>query len=1072
MGLGQSPPQPKKVNNIRVNQSTQGYPIPVVMGQAKIQQYILDIGPFVEQPVSSGGGKGVGGGGKNGATSYNYFTMVQAALCNGPVTSLCSAWSGQTWLQASSINSNITITEHYSPQNQIIFENDMGVAFAQTYDASYSDYGLPASTVLSGTDYAPLVYIPWFVSGTAYAVGNQVFNGTDVYTCKVANTGEALSNGTYWTNSGSGLTTGEYSISLGSLGTITLSSVANASGGTTTYTGSSVALGGISGASNGLAGFTFNITGFSNPANNGLFLCTGSSSTTLVLANDAGVSQSHAASAADVGNTYHFSSADVGTNAVVSFQFDLAYIEATDVFLVPSGAGGPGLPNHSVLLSQQYVPTIVKGVTYYGEDNANQGQSLTQVSGTPTEAGTYQVFDWSGGNYNPNNPNQYPTYVVFSSADAGQEVLVDWGYVNQSAVGGGPHGGGGGPAQFINGVLYGGNMGQAVNTEVETGGTFSVTEAGGPSGGSYNISVTGNPGQVLGYTGIAHVDYLPAYAGEEGDLQNNVYEIITPDAYGGGIVDCNPVQCMYRVLTDIRWGLGNRFPIGCIDGSSNGTWGTSVSTGGTRSVNSTAWTYFAANNFFISPVIDSQDTAASVMSKWLEAGMCGAYMSEGLLKLCPIATVSVAGNGCTWEAPQDYVVAFDDDDFLDTGNKDRIKVKRTSAADAFNKVQISFDDRTNQYFDDLCQEWDQAAINRYGEAKEDPQKFDFIHTLAAARFTAIQRVKRLQYDRGEYTFNVPLAYGYVECGDPILVTTSSIWAAGNNNLQLGFNNVPMRVKKIVDTGNVETGLEITCEDYPAVGMMPVLNNKGNTSVATANQFAPPGDTEAILFEPTSRLNVYGQAQVWIGVTGVGDNWGSCNVYVSDDDTSYLMVGTIGTAARLGTLVDSLPTGDDPDTVNSLVVQLEESCPALDAGTTTDADNLNTMCFVDGEIIGYSACTATGQNQYTMDTYLRRGQVGTNIESHVAGAAFMRLDSTIFKYAYDPRWVGQTLYFKFQSVNKWGNSPQPLSSLTPVSFVVNGLGPGSIDAASGITINQTSFNIGAGLIPGVAIAAVT
>lgn len=75
-----------------------------------------------------------------------------------------------------------------------------------------------------------------------------------------------------------------------------LTSVANASGGSTVYTGSFITGGG----GNGLAGFTFVISGFTNAQNNGTFLCTASTSTTLTLSNPNGVAQSGASATANL----------------------------------------------------------------------------------------------------------------------------------------------------------------------------------------------------------------------------------------------------------------------------------------------------------------------------------------------------------------------------------------------------------------------------------------------------------------------------------------------------------------------------------------------------------------------------------------------------------------------------------------------------------------------------------------------------------------------------------------------------------------------------------------------------
>jgi hypothetical protein len=77
-------------------------------------------------------------------------------------------------------------------------------------------------------------------------------------------------------------------------GAFTLSSVATASGGSTVYTGTITG-----GGSNAYAGLYFSITGFDNAANNVFnVLCTASTTTTLTLTTSAGVSDTHAATAA------------------------------------------------------------------------------------------------------------------------------------------------------------------------------------------------------------------------------------------------------------------------------------------------------------------------------------------------------------------------------------------------------------------------------------------------------------------------------------------------------------------------------------------------------------------------------------------------------------------------------------------------------------------------------------------------------------------------------------------------------------------------------------------------------
>jgi uncharacterized repeat protein (TIGR01451 family) len=78
----------------------------------------------------------------------------------------------------------------------------------------------------------------------------------------------------------------------GAYGQFNVTSVANAGGGDTVYTGTFTG-----GAGNTLAGYTFVVSGFSNAANNGRFVSTASTATTLTLNNAAGVAQTGTATA-------------------------------------------------------------------------------------------------------------------------------------------------------------------------------------------------------------------------------------------------------------------------------------------------------------------------------------------------------------------------------------------------------------------------------------------------------------------------------------------------------------------------------------------------------------------------------------------------------------------------------------------------------------------------------------------------------------------------------------------------------------------------------------------------------
>jgi hypothetical protein len=147
------------------------------------------------------------------------------------------------------------------------------------------------------------------------------------------------------------------------------------------------------------------------------------------------------------------------------------------------------------------------------------------------------------------------------------------------------------------------------------------------------------------------------------------------------------------------------------------------------------------------------------------------------------------------------------------------------------------------------------------------------------------------------------------------------------------------------------------------------------------------------------------------------------------------------------LTAALASAADPDTTNTLAVDLTQSGGQLLSGTAADADGDRTLCLVDSELISYQTATLVSANKYNLTTRLRRGQLGSTIAAHSIGGTFLRLDDAVFKYTFDPLIIGQTLYFKFTSFNTAENMEQPLSSATAYSIAVSGTWKGAVDQSS-------------------------
>lgn len=110
-------------------------------------------------------------------------------------------------------------------------------------------------------------------------------------------------------------------VAASSPGPLTLTAAAAAVGGNTVYTGTITG-----GGSNAFNGFEFTVAGFDLAANNGTFICVASTTTTLTLANAAGVADTHAATATTLQGTavYTGTITGGGSNALAGQTFNVA----------------------------------------------------------------------------------------------------------------------------------------------------------------------------------------------------------------------------------------------------------------------------------------------------------------------------------------------------------------------------------------------------------------------------------------------------------------------------------------------------------------------------------------------------------------------------------------------------------------------------------------------------------------------------------------------------------------------------------------------------------------------------
>lgn len=511
------------------------------------------------------------------------------------------------------------------------------------------------------------------------------------------------------------------------------------------------------------------------------------------------------------------------------------------------------------------------------------------------------------------------------------------------------------------------------------------------------------PSHALAYRGIAYA-YAKNYdLGTTGGVGNHSFEVDFAIQLGGGIADADPTAIITDFLTNANYGVSGWIP-GLI-----GDW-------------SDYSLYCRASNLLFSPVLDGQTAASDFITTLMDMSHSDCFFSEGLLKIKSFGDASATGNGVTWTP--DLTPEFDlsEDDFLD-----EVVLEIADQSDAYNQVSCEYLDRANEYAPAVVPAQDLDNILTYGARKQDVQQWHFICDAAVARAAIQLWLQRVLYVRDRYHFDLPMDYIGLEPMDLVTLTTTVDGMKLNRQL--------VRIESIDEDEDGADVLHLVAEGLPfTAGAALYASTSGDGFRPGLND--DPGNVQTpILFNAPTSLSDTGY-EAWAAVCGVNAAWGGAYVWASFDGTNYSKVGTVMAPARYGSVYSApYPSGADPDTADTLNVDISISGGSLGVFSSAQADVGASMCLVDNELIAYSNAALAGANQYALDTYVRRGQRGSIIASHAIGAPFVRLDEAIFRLAYPPENAGQTVHIKFQSFNVYGRQVQDLAGVTDYTLAL-------------------------------------
>ena len=488
----------------------------------------------------------------------------------------------------------------------------------------------------------------------------------------------------------------------------------------------------------------------------------------------------------------------------------------------------------------------------------------------------------------------------------------------------------------------------------------------------------------LGYSGLCYAGAYHYPLNSSATSPNHNFEVQSPiRAVVNGVIqdDANPADIIPDLLSDV-----DQWPAGAV---------------GDLSAYSA---YCMAQGLLLSPLSDQGRQASDLLTEILTCSNSDALWEDGQFKVVPYGDTTVTGNGVTFTPNLTPIYTLTWDDIIpNSAGEDPIQWEVKRPLEAYNYVQVGYLDRSQQYASDTVSAIDQASINTFGRRKQDPQSFTSICLASVAEIVCQLMVQKTANVRRTAEFLVSELFGLLSPMDLINVP---------------LRNGGVRFCRIVEANEQDDGsIQLQVEEMLVGAAHAALYTRQSAAGQAQNANIDPGDTNPpVLVNPPVTLTG-GDYELWLAAAG-GANWGGCDVWISTDGTTYTQVGSIRQGTRFGSTTTSFPAGSDPGHLRQPRDrpdgQLWRAEPRPRRSRRTPRPSL---ALVGQEIIAFSTVTQTGAYTASLSGYLRRGLYGTAIAAAPAGAQFVRLDDSLFKYGFTADRIGQTIKIKLPALQQ-------------------------------------------------------
>jgi hypothetical protein len=532
-----------------------------------------------------------------------------------------------------------------------------------------------------------------------------------------------------------------------------------------------------------------------------------------------------------------------------------------------------------------------------------------------------------------------------------------------------------------------------------TSGNFATDSGYGYAGmGASYIS------QAINYSSTAYLAASSYDLGSAASVLNHSFEVQGLNIIGSGNPDANPAAVVPAILTNQQFGVG--FASAQVDALSSYS------------------TYCQAAGLFVSPAYTDQRPAADCIQELADATNAAPLWSGGTLKMIPYGDTAITGNGATYTPNLTPLFDLTDDDFYDNGGPP-IVITRNSPADAYNRVQVQFRNRLNQYNQEIVSAEDQDAIEKYGLKVASVITMDFVCVSSIAKQMAQLALQRLLYKRNTYEFELNARFPMLEPMDIVTLTDAG----------LGMSRTPVRIIQIEEQDH---SFLVTAEDLP-IGMAHAATYSHDDGLRWQNVTSNPCSSvqAPVIFEMPADPSATGlSVGIAVGGQTTDQMYGGCRVWLSLDGVNYKAEGIIYGSSRYGTLSGALAAASGVDTTNTMHLALRANGQML-GGSTADMTKGTTLIVCGGEYLAYQNATLTGVNAYNLTT-LNRGLYGTTGAAHASGDPWVRVDDKILVMPdMDLSMIGQTVHIKLTAFNVYGHAEQDLSSVTDYTYTITG-----------------------------------